>query len=291
MNFPIRSISVNKLSLPFVGDVAFEASNVAGLSNADDQSITFYRGDDLETIATLKVGILIVSEELSGKVPVFAAKVIAFSDNPKYAFIQLLVDNFSNSFESESLSSKIVSKSVIASSAYIESDVVIEDGCQIYPNVSIFKDTAIAECCEIQSGSVIGGIGLGDVWYEGRYNKFVHLGNVVIARNVSIGCNVTVLKGMLEQTIIGEGTKIGNNVNIGHSVRIGKNCYISSGVTIGGACVIEDNCWIAVGATLNDHVHMGRNSKAGTGSVIIKDTLEDSLYLGNPARKISKRLD
>jgi UDP-3-O-[3-hydroxymyristoyl] glucosamine N-acyltransferase len=112
---------------------------------------------------------------------------------------------------------------------------------------------------------------------------------VIVEDDVTIGTNVSILKGMLEDTIIGAGTRIANNVCIGHSVRIGKNCYVSSGVTIGGACVIEDNCWLAVGITLTDHVKVGKNTMIGAGAVLIKDALPDSLYLGNPARKVSER--
>src|SRR5690606_32775837 len=138
----------------------------------------------------------------------------------------------------------------------------------VFPNASIFRSTTIGSDCIVQSGSVLGGNGLGDVQYEDKFYRFIHLGQLIIADNVHIGCNVTILRGMLENTVIGSGTRIANNVNIGHNVIIEENCYISSGVTIGGACIIRQGAWIAPGATLTDHVEVGENTMLGTGAVI-----------------------
>jgi len=291
MKFAIKPISAEEFGFPYFGQADFKATFIAGLNDADGTCISFFRGSNIEKLSKIKTGILFVEEKLEGKIEQCQSKALVFCDNPKFHWINTIAKNYSNSFEEKPKPNKIHSEAKISEFAFIESNVIVGKNSSIYPHVCIFKDTFIGDNCEIQSGSVIGGIGLGDVWYGGTYHKFVHLGNVKIGNNVSIGTNVSILKGMTEQTLIGEGTKIGNNVNIGHNVTIGKNCYISSGVTIGGACIIEDNCWIAVGATLNDHVHMEKNSKAGTGSVIIKDTLENGFYLGNPARKISERVD
>ncbi|MCK4921647.1 MAG: hypothetical protein KAS71_11415 [Bacteroidales bacterium] len=291
MRFPIQAISAKDIEFNYFGNGDYQAVNIAGLSESDRQSITFYRGDNLEELCEIEAGILLVEQELEGKIENCKSSAIVFCDHPKYQWIKIIAANYSNGYEDDSTFETKDETIRISKDAYIESNVIIGSFSQIYPKVCLYKDTIIGKSCEIQSGSVIGGIGLGDVWYKGKYHKLVHLGRVIIENNVSIGTNVSVLKGMLEETIIGEGTKIGNNVNIGHNVVIGKNCYISSGVTIGGACIIEDNCWLAVGASLNDHIHMKKNSKIGTGSVLIRDTLENGFYLGNPARKISDRID
>ena len=177
----------------------------------------------------------------------------------------------------------------VSQKATIESTVILGENCEIYPQSVVCGNTVMGSNCRVLSGTIIGVAGLGDLWEGERFYRFTHIGGVVIEDNVSIGTNVSILKGMLEDTTIGSGTKIGSNVSIGHSVQIGKNCYISSGVTIGGACIIEDNTWLAVGCTLKDHVNVGQNTMIGTGAVLMKDALPDSLYLGNPARKVGER--
>ena len=253
--------------------------------------MTFTHSTDVNKVSDINAGILIVPISLKGQLGVFKSEAILFCENPKFEWIKIISDNFENSFEQFGREFGDIDCINISSSAFIEKNVSIGTNSLVYPNVTVFTDSIIGDNCIVQSGSVIGAIGLGDVWHNGKYHKFVHLGKVIIENDVSIGANVTVLKGMIEDTRIGMGTKIGNNVNIGHNVVIGENCYISSGVTIGGSTIIKDNCWISVGVTINDHVTMETNSKAGTGSVIIKNTLENSFYLGNPARKISERKD
>jgi UDP-3-O-[3-hydroxymyristoyl] glucosamine N-acyltransferase len=284
-----ESITASFFDLPSTGDKDYGVNYVASLDAADPDSIIFYSRDDISFLKNLEAGIIIADIKLKNEVLDHKSKAIVYSEKPKYIFLSLLEKFFNNSFEDGPESFKNLASVIISETSYIESKVLIGEGSEIYPLVAIYNPTVIGKNCRVQSGSVIGGMGLGDLWYNGRYNNFVHLGSVVIEDDVTIGTNVNISRGMLEDTIIGAGTRIANNVSVGHSVVIGKNCYISSGVTIGGACVIEDNSWIAIGATLIDHVKVGKNTMIGTGAVLIKDALEDSVYLGNPARRISER--
>jgi UDP-3-O-[3-hydroxymyristoyl] glucosamine N-acyltransferase len=284
-----QPITATFFGLPFSGDKSYGINYVASLDAADFTTIVFYSGNDLTFLKHLEAGIVIASCALKDSIPEHKAKAIVYFDKPKYIFLSLLEKFFNNTFEAGLVTQNNRSGVQFSERSHIESEVVIEEGCRIYPQVAIFNSTSIGKNCVIQSGSVIGGVGLGDLWYNGKYNNFIHLGSVIIEDDVVIGTHVSVPRGMLEDTIIGSGTRIANNVCIGHSVQIGKNCYISSGVTIGGACVIEDNCWLAVGATLTDHVRVSKNTMIGAGAVLIKDALPDSFYLGNPARKISER--
>lgn len=284
-----QPITAAFFDLPFSGDKGYAVNYVASLDTADFTTATFYSGNNISFLEHLEVGIFIADITLKENITGHRAKAIIYCDKPKYVFLALLEKFFSNTFETGLGIRTSQTGGKLSERSYIESNVIIEEGCEIYPHVSIYNPTIIGKNCTIQSGSVIGGIGLGDLWHNGKYNKFIHLGSVLIEDDVTIGTNVSVPRGMLEDTVIGSGTRIANNVCIGHSVRIGKNCYISSGVTIGGACVIEDNCWLAVGAILTDHVKVSKNTMIGAGAVLIKDALPDSLYLGNPARKISER--
>ena len=49
----------------------------------------------------------------------------------------------------------------------------------------------------------------------------------------------------MDDTVIGEGTKIDNQVQVGHNVRIGRHCGIVSGVGIAGSTRIGDGVQIA----------------------------------------------
>ncbi|MFT7157512.1 MAG: UDP-3-O-[3-hydroxymyristoyl] glucosamine N-acyltransferase [Parvicella sp.] len=267
------------------GDLSHRVHFIANLNNSNQDSLTFFSGLNLERAALLEIGILLVDIRLKEQLFEFKSKCVVFCDLPKYRFTQVLSRFFTDSFDD--IEATINLK--ISTKAFVEEGAFIGENTEIYPNASIFKATSLGKNCIVQSGSVIGGNGLGDVKFEGQYHRFTHLGKLEIADNVHIGCNVSVLRGMLEDTRIGSGTRIANNVNIGHNVVIEENCYISSGVTIGGACVIKKNSWLSVGVTLSDHVEVGENSMIGTGAVLIKDALPNSLYLGNPARRVGDR--
>ena len=287
MKYQTPAIGVSYFQpLPTKGNAATKVTFVTALSHAESDCLTFYSGDDLDKLVAIKAGIVIAQEQFKGLDQDFQSDAIVFAPHPKYTFIKALEHFCSDLFTDDRIR---LEGPNISKHSYIESGAGLGEAVEVFPNTTIYDCVQIGDGSVIQSGSVIGANGLGDVFYEGAYHRFVHLGGVKVADQVAIGSNCTILRGMLEDTIIGEGTRIGNNVNIGHSSIIGKNVYISSGVTIGGACIIEDNCWISPGVTTTDHITIGKGTKIGTGSVVIKDALEDSFYLGNPARKLPSK--
>ena len=52
------------------------------------------------------------------------------------------------------------------------------------------------------------------------------LGRVILEDEVDVGANTTIDRARIEETRIGEGTKIDNLVQIGHNVTIGKHCFL-----------------------------------------------------------------
>lgn len=283
MKFALDKLSAESFGLQVTGQVSITVSKIAPLSSADMDCLTYYKGDSIEKAVRIEAGILIAPASFFGQLDNHKATAVVYSDNPKLEFIRIIEKNYSNTFSKL----KECDSDSISKQAFVEENVKVGKNSIIFPGVFLQGNVTIGDNCMIQSGTVIGGIGLGHVFNGVEYERFVHLGDVIISDRVDIGNNVSILRGMLESTVIGEGTKIGNNVNIGHGVEIGKHCYISSGVTIGGACTIKDNCWISPGVSISDHIVIEERCKIGVGSVIIKDTLADSFYLGNPARKIS----
>ena len=286
MNNLVVPIPATSFDLPIIGDRDFTATSIKSLKEADIDSVVFYSGKDVEFLSTIPAGIVIANLDLKEQLDSHKAKAVVFSEKPKLTFLRMLEEYCVDSFENT-----VDDVGKVSSKAIIEPNVVLGKDCEIYPQSVLCGKTVIGSKCRVLSGTIIGVTGLGDLWDGEKFHRFTHIGGVLLGDNVSVGSNVSILKGMLENTIIGDGTRIGNNVNIGHSVQIGKNCYISSGVTIGGACVIEDNTWLAVGCTLKDHVVVGKNTMIGTGAVLMKDALPNSLYLGNPARKVGERND
>ena len=95
---------------------------------------------------------------------------------------------------------------------------------------------------------------------------------------------------------IGHGFFIdhGMGVVIGETSEIGDNVFIYQGVTLGGFATkkvkrhptISDNVVIGAGAKVLGPIHVGRNTKIGSGSVVLQDVPEYSTVIGVPGRVV-----
>jgi len=180
---------------------------------------------------------------------------------------------------------KIGKNSQIHSSVIIGNDVEIGEECIIMPNVVIGDRTKIGNRCIIQSGTVLGG----DAFYYRKlptgYIKMLSVGNVVLEDDVEIGANCTIDRGVTDTTIIGEGTKMDNQIQIGHDTIIGKRCLIASQVGIAGCCNIGNDVtiWGQVGVSSDITVEDEVVILATSG--VSKDLKKGKTYFGAPAEE------
>ena len=113
--------------------------------------------------------------------------------------------------------------------------------------------------------------------------KIPSIGSVVIEDDVEIGANTCIDKGTIENTVIGEQTKIDNLVQIGHNCKIGKGCMIVSQVGIAGSCKIGDRVVIAGQVGMADHIEIGSDSIVMAKAGITRSFPEKSILIGAPA--------
>ena len=105
--------------------------------------------------------------------------------------------------------------------------------------------------------------------------------------NVEIGENCFIL----EDNTLQPFTKVGNNVvmwsgnHLGHRSEIKDNCFITSHVVICGCSTIEENCFLGVNSTIADYVTIKKDNFIAMGAVVNKKTKENSVYIGNPAKR------
>lgn len=176
---------------------------------------------------------------------------------------------------------------LIEALAMVDNDVSIATNSEIHCGVRIYPGTRIGKRVRIQSNTVVGATGLAyGTESDGSYTLMRHLGGVIIGDDVDIGANTTIVRGILRDTVIGSGSKIGNLVNVGHNVIIGRNCFISAGAVICGSVEVGDNVWIAPGAKILNRIKLGRGAQIGLGAVVISDVQEMSVVAGVPAKHL-----
>lgn len=149
----------------------------------------------------------------------------------------------------------------IGAGVSVGEDCVIGDDTRIMPNAVVYAGVRIGRRCLLHAGTVIGADGFGiarDV--DGSWTKVPQVGGVVIGDDVEIGANTTIDRGAIEDTVIGDGVKLDNQIQIGHNVSIGAHTAIAaqagvSGSTrIGSRCVIGGACAFAGHITIADDV-------------------------------------
>jgi len=172
---------------------------------------------------------------------------------------------------------------VIGANTVIGAGVTIGRNCVIAANSTI--DCAhIGNDVVLHSGVRIGTEGFG--WLDfGRSNrKIPQLGRVIIQDKVEVGANSTIDRGAMDDTVIGEGTKIDNLVQVGHNVRIGRHCVIVGQVAIAGSVTIGDQVMIGGGTTIAGHLQIGAGAQIAGMSAVAADVPGAARWGGIPAR-------
>ncbi len=184
---------------------------------------------------------------------------------------------------------KIGKDCTIGHNTIIEKNVVIGNFCNIGSNV-IIKNCIIGNNTNILDGAIIGKKGFGFFPDKAKNIRYPHVGAVIIGKNVEIGCNNTIDRGSLSNTVIGDGTFLDNQVHIAHNVKIGKNCIITGQVGFAGSSSIGNKVMIGGQAGISGHINVGDNVQIGGGSGVIKNVPPNSKVMGYPAKSIRKFL-
>ncbi len=164
---------------------------------------------------------------------------------------------------------------------YIGEGTVIGENSIIFSGVHIYPKTVIGRNVRIHSGAVIGADGFG--YYIGKegIKKLNHIGRVIIEDNVEIGANTTIDRALIEETRIGEYTKIDNLVMIGHNCRVGKANILVSQVGLSGSVRTGKNVILAGQVGVADHVNIGDNVTVTAKSGVASDLEGGKVYGAN----------
>lgn len=176
---------------------------------------------------------------------------------------------------------------VVQAGAVIEADVVLEAGVFIgagavvgagsllHSNVSISQGVSLGQRNEIHNNAVIGSEGFGFAKTSSGWLKVHQLGSVVLGDDVEIGASTTIDRGALDNTVIGSGVKIDNQVQIGHNVRIGTGTAIAACAGVAGSATVGANCTIAGGAGLVGHIEVADNVHI-TGMTMVTKSIKQA---------------
>jgi UDP-3-O-[3-hydroxymyristoyl] glucosamine N-acyltransferase len=169
----------------------------------------------------------------------------------------------------------------IGAGTVIESGVRIGAGSTVAPRVTIGRQCVIGCRAVIHSGVVIGSDGFGFAPRPDRsWLKIPQVGAVWIGDDVEIGANTTIDRGTLDDTRIGHGVKLDNQIQIAHNVVIGDHTAIAACVGIAGSAVIGAHCQIAGAAGVLGHLTIAEGTVIGPMSLVMSSIDTAGKYVG-----------
>ena len=136
----------------------------------------------------------------------------------------------------------------IGAGAFVGAATIIGEDTVVMPNVTLCHGLKIGCRCVIHPGAVIGADGFGFAPDDtGRLQMIAQLGGVRIGDDVRIGACTTVDRGAIDDTVIGDGVKIDNQVQVGHNCRIGAHTVLCGCVGLAGSTRIGRHCILGGG--------------------------------------------
>lgn len=117
-------------------------------------------------------------------------------------------------------------------------------------------------------------------------SRFPHIGGVVFGTGVTLDDFVTIDRGGVGDTTIGDYTHIDSHVHVGHNANIGRGVEITAGAIIGGGATLGHGVFVGLGAIIRNKVTVGNNATIGMGAIILEDVPAGETYVGNPGRKL-----
>ena len=283
------------------GNPETEIDHVAPLHRAGPRAIAFVAGQRyLDELSRTSAGVVILSPRDAGG---YAGNALVV-DNPHACFAkvaQLLHPPHTQpagmaptaqiaSGARVAASATVAAFASIEAGAAIGEHVVVGPGCHIGRNVEIGEDTRLLanvvvahDCrlgrrCLVQAGAVIGTDGFGFARDGERWQKVPQLGRVVIGDDVEIGANTTIDRGALDDTIIGNGVKLDNQVHIAHNVRIGDHTAIAACVGIAGSTTIGARCTFGGHIGIIDHLVITDDVHVTAGSLVTSSITHAGIY-------------
>ncbi len=283
------------------GDADTPVARVGTLSGAGPDAISFlanraYR----KMLPGTRAAAVILAEADADRSPV----PVLISDNPYllYARVAALLHPVAEFEAGVSPHAVVAEGAAISPSAWVGPGAIVEEGveigagsfvgpscvvgrgvrigadCRLVAGVTLCHGVEIGDRAHIHPGVVIGADGFGIARDGEGWTKVPQVGSVRVGRDVEIGANTTIDRGAIEDTVIGDGVKLDNQIQIGHNVRIGDHTVVAGCAGISGSTTIGKRCMIAGATGIAGHLTIADDVVLLAATVVTSSILEPGAY-------------
>ncbi len=291
---------------PIGGDPDVVLSGFASIEAASQGELTFLSSADRQQLETCQASVCIVPLELADAAP---AELTVFASKDPRGVFGTIAAHIANRIELTGQDAPVHPTANVSSGAVLEPGVVVGAGASvgegtrigansvIGPGVQVGRDCLIGSnvtiiCALVGNevrlfpGAVIGENGFGLNHQSGRLVP--HFGRVILQDGVSIGANSCVDRGMLGDTVIGQGVNIDNLCHIAHNVQIGPQVVMAAFAGVSGSAKVGEGTHFGGRVGLADHVTVGRGARIAAGAAVLEDVPAGETWAGYPAKPIRR---
>ena len=302
MKLTLREIA-DQFGLQVIGDASTEVHGIAGLVDAKPGELSFlFNASYKKHLASSMASAIVLRESDSADCNIPAL----ISSQPRLAWAQIAslfdktpVPDHKIHPAAVLCDDVVLGKNVsVGANAVIESGAVLEDevcigagciigesvsiasGTRLHANVTLYHDVSIGSDCIIHSGAVIGADGFGFEFDASNacLTKIPQVYGVRIGNSVEIGAGTTIDRGALNDTTIGDGSKLDNQVQVGHGTRIGSHTAISGCTAIAGSTQIGSYCLIGGAVGIIDNLEIVDQVEITAMSLVSQSILKKGRY-------------
>lgn len=300
-----KSISLkqlaDELACGFRGDPDTPLLGLATLQAAESTQLSFLANPAYEKyLSTTKAAAVILTPQQAEH---FSGSVL-IHDNPYLAYAKLshvwapdyqselsihdsaIIDPSAQLGEGVRLAENVVIKAgavladdvVIGANSVVGDDSTIGQGTVLHAGVTIYHGVSVGADCVIHSGVVLGSDGFGFAPSQSGWEKIAQLGGVVVGNKVEIGANTTIDRGALDNTVIGNGVILDNQIQIAHNVTVGDHTAMAACCAVAGSTRIGKKCVVGGASGIAGHLEIVDNVHITAMTMVIKSLTEPGVY-------------
>lgn len=112
--------------------------------------------------------------------------------------------------------------------------------------------------------------------------------SAVISDKAEIGAGTYVMANAVLNPAckVGEACIINTAATVDHDCEVMNYAHISPGAHLAGNVTVGELSWIGIGSCIIQGIEVGSNCIVGAGAVVIREVSDNTIVVGNPAKKI-----